>query len=383
MNFLDAAHAVLADASGPLHFEEITKRAFEAGLLTSNGATPSVTMGSRLYTASKDDDARFVREGKGVFGLSSKKPRGIDFQIEQINKQTRELLKERLHALEPKEFEALVLDLLVEMGFDENSMRVTPFRGDGGIDVVGTYRAAGLTQVKAAVQVKRWKNNVQSPEVQKVRGALDASQQGIIITTSGYSKGARDEAVRQGATPIGLIDGSELVELLFKHRVGVIGKNYVIFQLDEERWGAIEKELSRVAPAHESNKARAQAEKQDGDASRTTQGKRLVAIRVLGKELEATKWRDGLGLIFQELYDSAPSAFRDKCIGLHGRKRQYFSFSPDDLFEARQLGDTGIFYEVNMSSVECKKVSVLLALALGLSPDAVEWLEDERVERTG
>ena len=40
-----------------------------------------------------------------------------------------------------------------------------------------------------AVQVKRWKNNVQAPTVQQVRGALGAREQGLIIATSNFSSG--------------------------------------------------------------------------------------------------------------------------------------------------------------------------------------------------
>ena len=63
----------------------------------------------------------------------------------------------------PDRFEALIGELLIQMGFDESTVTVTRHSGDGGIDVTGVYRAAGLTEVSAAVQAKRWKANVQAP----------------------------------------------------------------------------------------------------------------------------------------------------------------------------------------------------------------------------
>lgn len=50
-----------------------------------------------------------------------------------------------------------------------------------------------------AVQVKRWKSNIQSTVVQNVRGSLGASERGLIVTTSDFSKGAREEAKRAEA----------------------------------------------------------------------------------------------------------------------------------------------------------------------------------------
>ncbi|HMN29844.1 MAG TPA: restriction endonuclease, partial [Caldilineaceae bacterium] len=112
-------------------------------------------------------------------------------------------------------------ELLLQMGFDEQTVQVTPYHKDGGIDVVGIYRAAGLTEVNVAVQVKRWKHNVQAPTVTQLRGSLQVHQQGIILTISDFSAGARQEATAANKTRIGLINGAGLLDLLIKHRVGV------------------------------------------------------------------------------------------------------------------------------------------------------------------
>jgi len=83
-----------------------------------------------------------------------------------------------------------------------------------------------------AVQVKRWKNNVQAGTVQQVRGSLGAHEQGLIITTSDYSKGARDEAERAEAIPVGLMNGEQLVRLLAENDIGVTRETYELFELD-------------------------------------------------------------------------------------------------------------------------------------------------------
>lgn len=191
-------------------------------LIAPQGLTPEATMGSRLYTDAKQEGSHFVRTGKGVFGLAQWQPRGIDAHVAEINAATRKQLTRLVLTMPPERFEVLIRELLIRMGFDENTVKVTPYSGDGGIDVTGVYRAAGLTKMSAAVQVKRWKGNVGAPVVTQLRGSLQVHQQGIIITTSDFSKSARAEAEAPNKTRIGLINGAELIDLLVKHQVGVV-----------------------------------------------------------------------------------------------------------------------------------------------------------------
>ena len=122
------------------------------------------------------------------------------------------------------------------MGFEEETIQVTTYGGDGGIDVRGVLNAAGITEVNAAVQAKRWKRNIQAPAVQALRGSLTVHEQGIFITTSRFSKGAKAEANAPGKAPISLIDGNRLLELLIHHRIGVTAEEHTVYSLDEEWW---------------------------------------------------------------------------------------------------------------------------------------------------
>jgi restriction system protein len=71
---------------------------------------------------------------------------------------------------------------LTAIGFEE--VEVTSRTKDGGIDVRGTLVVGDVIRTRLAVQVKRWKQNVQSPVIQQVRGSLGAHEQGLIITTT-------------------------------------------------------------------------------------------------------------------------------------------------------------------------------------------------------
>ncbi len=163
MTYLDAAYTILKRANKPLHYREITRRALAEGLIQPRGLTPEATMGSRLYIDTRQEGSRFVRAGRGLFDLAERQPSGIDRRVQKINQATRERLRELLHVMPPDRFEALIGELLIQMGFDEHTVQVTQRSSDGGIDVVGVFRAAGLTEINVAVQVKRWRQKRASP----------------------------------------------------------------------------------------------------------------------------------------------------------------------------------------------------------------------------
>jgi restriction system protein len=88
--------------------------------------------------------------------------------------------------------------------------------------------------IKVAVQVKRYSANVQRPEIQKLRGSLDEYDYGFFITTSDFSSGAKEEAVRTGGgKPIVLVNGRQVVNLLMEHGIGVTRSALEVYEFDE------------------------------------------------------------------------------------------------------------------------------------------------------
>jgi hypothetical protein len=75
--------------------------------------------------------------------------------------------------------------------------------------------------------------------VRDLRGSLTIHEQGIIITTSDFSSGARKEAQEPGKTPISLVNGEKLLELLIQHGIGVTQEQHTLLSLDEEWWGEV------------------------------------------------------------------------------------------------------------------------------------------------
>jgi restriction system protein len=223
-------------SKSPMHYRAITDRALELGLIATAGKTPEATLYAQIITeiqrrTRRGERPRFVRYGKGLVGLSRWKATGLAFQIEQHNQHVRRKLSQQIGKMPPAEFEALIGTLLAKLGFED--VIVTSFKGDGGIDVRGTMVTGDVVRTRMAVQVKRWKANVQAPTVQQVRGSLGAHEQGLIITTSDFSKGARAEAERADATPVALMNGEQVVKLLVENDIGIRRSS---FDLIEPEW---------------------------------------------------------------------------------------------------------------------------------------------------
>ena len=145
----------------------------------------------------------------------------------------REDLRKHLFQMDPTVFEHLVARVLEAMDYD--NVKVTGQSGDGGVDVVAEIEL-GVTSVREVVQVKRHKRTIQGKDVAALRGSLFkfGAVQGTIVTTSGFARGAKKDAVAQGAPPITLIDGKKLIDLLIKHDIGVRKRSIVVLSMDLE-----------------------------------------------------------------------------------------------------------------------------------------------------
>ena len=148
-----------------------------------------------------------------------------------------ELLNQIMNS-SPKFFEDLVIHLLVEMGYGgsiEAAGKAIGGSGDEGIDGVIKEDILGLDMIY--IQAKRWKGNVGRPDIQQFVGSLTGKQthKGVFITTSDYTKEARDYI--KNITPnIILINGDELTEYMYEYDVGVLKKAVYIAKEDNEAY---------------------------------------------------------------------------------------------------------------------------------------------------
>lgn len=124
-----------------------------------------------------------------------------------------------LKVMEPSAFERLSQRLLREAGFGK--VEVKGKTGDGGIDGVGFLRV-NLVSFQVYFQCKRYKGSVGAKEIRDFRGALQGrANKGLFITTGTFTSQASDEATRDGAIAIDLIDGDRLCDLLKQFDLGV------------------------------------------------------------------------------------------------------------------------------------------------------------------
>ncbi len=136
-----------------------------------------------------------------------------------------------LRGLSPIGFEKVTRELLRESGFE--NVEITGGSADDGIDGFGTLEINPFVSFKVLFQCKRYsaKNIVSRAQVGDFRNAMiGGAEKGIIITTSSFSNAAVQEATRDGAPPVELVDGSKLIEMFQKVELGVTKKT--VFSVD-------------------------------------------------------------------------------------------------------------------------------------------------------
>lgn len=166
---------------------------------------------------------------------------GLDRNEKQKKTETEEPeeLKElqwQEHALEvvknipPDSFERLCQRILRESGF--TSVEVTGKVSDGGIDGKGVVRLGGLLSFHVIFQCKRYKGSISPSIVRDFRGAMvGRADKGLLITTGTFTREARKEAQRDGAPPLDLIDGDDLVAKLKELEMGITINKRVIEEI--------------------------------------------------------------------------------------------------------------------------------------------------------
>ena len=188
------------------------------GLLenTSRGVWALTQKGREVKTIDKKEVQRYVQEENKKMKIETKTDE--DEVSEELEWKT-ELL-EILKTMPPDAFERLCKRLLREKNFVQ--VEVLGKSGDGGIDGHGVVKLGGLLSFHVYFQSKRYKDSVSSSVIRDFRGAMQGrGDKGLLITTGNFTRDARKEAQRDGAIPLDLIDGDQLVDMLKDLELGV------------------------------------------------------------------------------------------------------------------------------------------------------------------
>jgi restriction system protein len=161
-------------------------------------------------------------------------PKKLELEFEEKSTEDEEHsvgLLNLIQSLPAVGFEKLCKRLLTEIGI--NDITITGGTGDQGIDGKGLVKLNDVVSLNIVFQCKRYKETVSPHHVRDFRGAMQGrGEKGLIITTGRFTKEAKNEANRDGVTPIELIDGDRLVDLFEKHHLGL--KPVTVFEIDYE-----------------------------------------------------------------------------------------------------------------------------------------------------
>nr|WP_196796883.1 restriction endonuclease [Sporosarcina sp. P33] len=190
----------------------------------------------RKFKSPKEDQGETSLDPDVIDPDNDKTPREIlEDSYKLLKEETKDELLAKILECSPLFFERLVVKLFVAMGYGgsvEDAGRAIGKSGDEGIDGIIKEDTLGLDMIY--IQAKRWQNSVHRPEIQKFVGSLEGqrAKKGIFITTSEFSKGAR-EYIRFIDKKIVLIDGSQLTDLMFTYDIGVSNQEtYITKQID-------------------------------------------------------------------------------------------------------------------------------------------------------
>jgi len=169
-----------------------------------------------------------------------------DEEIEEIFNKRQDILAHDLlnylTTIKPSDFERVVIDTLLLLGYGRNFKELAKKLGqpnDQGID--GEIPLDKLGLEKIYIQAKRYSTEhpVTSSDIRDFIGALTTrspnARKGVFITTSKFTREAKEIAKKDTNHSIILIDGLELAKLMIEYNVGVREiKEYTLKELDKD-----------------------------------------------------------------------------------------------------------------------------------------------------
>jgi restriction system protein len=132
---------------------------------------------------------------------------------EDIEETTRDFVLKRLaQELKGHPLEGFVAHLLQAMGY---RTRVSPEGPDSGVDIIAHKDELGFEPPIVKVQVKSTSGSIGEPVVSQLNGKLSTNECGLLVTLGTFTPQARNFA--QSKSNLRLIDGDELVSLIYQH----------------------------------------------------------------------------------------------------------------------------------------------------------------------
>ena len=181
---------------------------FSQGALYELGSAMSFFQ-VRNYT----EDIRAALEAKPEPPVATSKDETIALVADDIEQTARDfVIKTLAEDLKGHPFAHFVAHLLEAMGY---RCRTSPEGPDGGVDIVAHRDELGFEPPVIKVQVKSSEGTQGDPGVSSLYGKVGPGEYGLFVTLGTFTAAAKTFA--RGRTNLRLIDGYELVELIFAH----------------------------------------------------------------------------------------------------------------------------------------------------------------------
>jgi restriction system protein len=159
------------------------------------------------------DEFRAAVEGKTAPAVPVAQDESVAAVAEDIEQTTRDFVLKRLaEELKGHPFADFVAHLLNTMGY---RTRVSVEGPDGGIDIVAHKDELGFEPPIIKVQVKSSEGSIGDPAVSALYGKVANNEFGLLVTLGVFTAQARTFA--KSKSNLRLIDGEELVDLIFQH----------------------------------------------------------------------------------------------------------------------------------------------------------------------
>lgn len=149
----------------------------------------------------------------------------VETAFAELNAALQSDLSERVHAMDPGDFERLIIEVMLGLGYGAHGLtQQTGGPGDGAIDGIITEDVLGLDVIYLQAKRNNPHSSIGPDKIREFAGAMDAHgiTKGVFVTTSYYTKAALAYAERSHKR-LRLIDGPELTRLMVQHGIGVRG----------------------------------------------------------------------------------------------------------------------------------------------------------------
>ncbi len=158
------------------------------------------------------EEFRAALEGKKST-LPIKEDDTVALIAEDIEETTRDFILKRLaQELKGHPLAEFIAHLLETMGY---RARISPEGPDGGIDIIAHKDELGFEPPIIKVQVKSSEGSIGDPVVSALYGKVSTSEFGLLVTLGTFTAQANNFA--RSKSNLRLIDGEELVSLIFQH----------------------------------------------------------------------------------------------------------------------------------------------------------------------